>query len=114
MKSANDVFEKYGSRLQLNASVNYQKDKFGSSLMANYLGKRFDNDVDGHPGLKVKPALYTDFHATYAPEKNHKFFFHVNNIFDREDITTDTAPLDDRLGYISVGRNFMVGYEYSF
>ncbi len=114
MKSDKGVFEKYGNRLQLNASVNYQKDKFGSSLMANYLGKRLDNDVDDHAGIKVKPALYTDFHATYAPEKGHKFFFHVNNIFDRDDLTTDTAPLEDRLGYLSVGRNFMVGYEYSF
>ena len=114
MKSDKGVFEKYGNRLQLNASVNYQKDKFGSSLMANYLGKRLDNDVDDHAGIKVKPALYTDFHATYASEKGHKFFFHVNNIFDRDDLTTDTAPLEDRLGYLSVGRNFMVGYEYSF
>lgn len=113
-KSDDEVYEKYGNRLQFNASVNYLRNKLGASLMANYFGKRLDSDVDEHAGFKVKPALYTDLHLTYAPEKEHKFFFHLNNIFDRDDLTTDTAPLEDRLGYLSVGRNFMVGYEYSF
>ena len=113
-KNNNGEFKKYGDRLQLNAGVNYNRDKVAASLMANYYGKRLDSDVKAHAEYKVKPALYTDFHMSYAPEKNQKFFLHVNNIFDREDYTTNTAPDPERLGYISVGRNFMVGYEYSF
>lgn len=107
-------FYKYGDRLQLNAGVNYNRDKLATSLMANYYGKRLDDDIKKHAECKVKPALYTDFHMSYAPEKNQKLFLHVNNIFDREDLTTNQVPTPDRLGYISVGRNFMVGYEYSF
>lgn len=107
-------YEKYGNRLQLNASVDYQEEKFGASIVANYFGKRLDDDVDDNCGVKVKDALYTDLHFTYTPEKNHKLFFHVNNILDREDITTNSAPSADSMGYISVGRNFMLGYEYSF
>lgn len=107
-------FYKYGDRLQLNAGVNYNRDKLATSLMANYYGKRLDDDIKEHAECKVKPALYTDFHMSYAPEKNQKLFLHVNNIFDREDLTTNQVPTPDRLGYISVGRNFMVGYEYSF
>ena len=113
-KDNEGTFQKYGDRLQLNAGVNYAKDKVGASLMANYYGKRLDSDVKKHAEYKVKPALYTDFHLSYAPEKNQKFFFHVNNIFDREDLTTNHRPDPERLGYVSVGRNFMVGYEYSF
>ena len=107
-------YEKYGNRLQLSASVDYQEEKFGASIIANYFGKRLDDDVDDNCGVKVKDALYTDLHFTYTPEKNHKLFFHVNNILDREDITTNSAPSADSMGYISVGRNFMLGYEYSF
>ena len=53
------------------------------------------------------------FHISYKPEKNHKFFLHVNNIFDREDYTTDAGPRENRLAYMSMGRNFMLGYELS-
>lgn len=113
-KDGKGTFYKYGDRLQLNAGVNYKRDKVAASLMANYYGKRLDDDVKKHAEYKVKPALYTDFHMSYAPEKNQKFFLHVNNLFDREDYTTNTAPDAERLGYISVGRNFMLGYEYSF
>ena len=113
-KNNKGEFKKYGDRLQLNAGVNYKRDKVAASLMANYYGKRLDSDVKAHAEYKVKPALYTDFHMSYAPEKNQKFFLHVNNLFNREDYTTNTAPDAERLGYLSVGRNFMLGYEYSF
>ena len=113
-KNNKGVYYKFGDRLQLNAGVNYKRDKVGASLMANYYGKRLDSDVKEHAEYKVKPALYTDFHMSYAPEKNQKFFLHVNNLFDREDYTTNQCPDPNRLGYISVGRNFMLGYEYSF
>ncbi len=107
-------YEKYGNRLQLTASVDYHKEKFSASAIANYFGKRLDDDVDDSAGVKIKDALYTDLHFTYMPAKNHKLFFHVNNLLDREDITTNAAPSDTSMGYISVGRNFMLGYEYSF
>ena len=107
-------FEDYGNRLQLTGSVDYHEEKFGASAVFNYLGKGLDDDVDAYAGKKVKPALYTDVHFSYAPEKNHKVFLHVNNIFDRDDFTTNTSPSDEHLAYLSVGRNFMLGYEYSF
>ena len=107
-------YKKYGNRLQLNASLDYHKEKFAASLLANYFGKRLDDDVDERAGLKVKPALYTDLHLSYKPAKDHKVFLHVNNLLDREDYTTNTAPADDKIGYLTLGRNFMLGYEYSF
>ncbi len=108
---ATDGWKKFTNRLQVNAAIDYQEEKFGASLLANYVGKRMD--ADGNEN-KVKPALYTDLHISYQPEKNQKIFLHVNNLFDREDFTTDTAPTSTKLAYITPGRNFMLGYEYSF
>lgn len=110
----NEDWVKYQDGFQFTASVDYHKDKFTGTVLANYLANRYDNDSEKHPEYKVKPALYTDLHLSYAPEKNQKVFLHLNNLLDREDITTNCAPLDDRWAYISVGFNFMLGYEYSF
>lgn len=113
-KSKLGKYEKFGNRLQVNASVDYNDEKFGASLLANYWGKRFDNDVNECAGVKVRPALYTDLHLNYKPAKDHKFFLHVNNLLDRDDYTTNTAPSIDQMAYLTLGRNFMLGYEYSF
>lgn len=107
-------YEKYGNRLQINASLDYHEEKFAASLLANYWGKRLDDDVDERAGIKVKPALYTDLHLSYKPAQNHKVFLHLNNILDRDDYTTNTEPDANKIGYLALGRNFMLGYEYSF
>lgn len=52
-RESDGAYEKYGSRLQLMASVDYHKDKFGASLLANYMGKRYDSDVDKYGGEKL-------------------------------------------------------------
>ena len=106
-----DEWKKFTNRLQINAAVDYQDDKFGAALLANYVAKRMD--ADGNE-TKIRPALYTDLHLSYKPEKNQKVFLHVNNLFDREDFTTDNAPASNKLAYITPGRNFVVGYELSF
>ncbi|MBQ8417258.1 MAG: TonB-dependent receptor [Phascolarctobacterium sp.] len=96
------------NQLQFNLGLNYHYEKTTASLMANYIGERHDE------GGKVRPALYTDLHFTYEPEKNHKVFLHVNNLFDRADYTTSNGPDEDTYAYYAMGRNFMLGYEYSF
>ncbi|MBR6636236.1 MAG: TonB-dependent receptor, partial [Phascolarctobacterium sp.] len=91
-----------------NLGLNYQYEKTTASLMANYVGERHDERG------KVRPALYTDLHFTYAPEKNQKVFFHLNNLFDRADYTTGNGPDSETYAYYAMGRNFMLGYELSF
>lgn len=108
---ATGKWEKYTNRLQVTASVDYKEDKFAAALLANYIGERLDDD--GY-GIDIRPALYTDLHMSYKPADNHKIFLHINNLFDRDDYTNDTPASSSKLGYISVGRNFMLGYEYSF
>lgn len=103
---------KYNNQLQLNMGVNYHKDKFSSALSANYIGLRSNGTTDGD--TRLKPALYTDLHFSYAPEKNQKAFLHINNLLDRKDYTTNNGPDRDTYGYYTMGINFMVGYEYNF
>lgn len=100
------------NRWQITSSVRYHKDKWAGVLSANYLGYRYNAADDGQ--TKVKPALFTDLDISYKPGEAHKVFFHINNLLDREDYTTVTAPNPEKFGYISQGRNFMLGYEYKF
>ena len=94
------------SRLQLQGGVNYSTGKFASSLSANYVGLRVrDNESES----SIRPQLFTDLHLSYKPETNHKIFLHVNNLLNRDDITSNSSS-----NYLSLGTNFMLGYEYSF
>lgn len=110
--SAGGEWIKYNNQFQFNMGVNYHADKFASALSANYIGMRTDGTSAVHD--RMKPALYTDLHFSYAPEKNQKAFLHINNLLDRKDYTTSKGPDETTYGYYTTGINFMVGYEYSF
>ena len=110
--SAGGEWIKYNNQFQFNMGVNYHADKFASALSANYIGMRTDGTSASHD--RMKPALYTDLHFSYAPEKNQKAFLHINNLLDRKDYTTSKGPNETTYGYYTTGINFMVGYEYSF
>lgn len=101
-----DIYNKY----QLQGGVNYKADKFAASLVANFVGDRTSTRAAiPKPQRKLKPQCFTDLHFTYSPEKNQKAFLHINNLFDRIDVTSNSTS-----DFLSLGRNFMVGYEYSF
>ena len=110
--SAGSEWIKYNNQFQFNMGVNYHADKFASALSANYIGMRTDGTSASHD--RMKPALYTDLHFSYAPEKNQKAFLHINNLLDRKDYTTSKGPNETTYGYYTTGINFIVGYEYSF
>ena len=110
--SAGGEWIKYNNQFQFNMGVNYHADKFASALSANYIGMRTDGTSASHD--RMKPALYTDLHFSYAPEKNQKAFLHINNLLDRKDYTTSKGPNETTYGYYTTGINFIVGYEYSF
>ena len=101
-----DVYNKY----QIQGSVNYKLAKFNASLSANFVGDRTSSRASlTKPQREMKPQCFTDLHFSYAPEKNQRAFLHINNLFDRLDITSNSTA-----NYYSLGRNFMVGYEYNF
>lgn len=101
-----DIYNKY----QIQGGLNYKLNKFTANLTANFVGNRTSTRASvTKPQREIKPQCFTDMHFTYSPEKNHKAFLHINNLFDRLDITSNSTA-----NFYSLGRNFMVGYEYSF
>ena len=101
----NDWHDSYG-KIQFTSGLNYKKDKFSSALNSNYVGKRTSNNNEQR---KIRPQLFTDLHLTYSPEKEHKIYLHLNNLLDRKDIITNASS-----NFYTLGRNFVLGYEYSF
>lgn len=100
-----DIF----NRVQFNGGVNYKAGKFASNLTGNFVDKRTSSKSSSAPARHLKPQMFTNLHMTYQPAENHKVFFHLNNIFDRKDITTNSTS-----NFLSLGRNFMLGYELNF
>lgn len=105
-----DAWHKQYSRYQANGMINYKLGKFTSNLKGNFVGARKSVKSASTAVVRdIKPQFFTDLDLSYAPAKNHRFYFHLNNIFDRQDITTNGTT-----NYVNLGRNFMVGYELSF
>lgn len=96
----------YYGKIQLNGGLSYKKEKWTGALNFNYMCKR-TRDVDDETDMK--PYLFTNLNVSYKPAKDHKIFFNLDNILDRKDITTAATS-----SFYTMGRNFMVGYEYSF
>ena len=99
------------SRYQLSGSLNYKEEKFSAQLAANFLGGLRGNDASE---TKLRPQLFTDAHFAYAPAQSQRMALHINNLFDRRDLTNAGAARGREIYYYSVGRNFLVSYEYSF
>ena len=59
--------------------------------------------------IQKKPYLFTNLNVAYKPDKNSKIFLNVDNLLNRRDITTASTST-----FYTLGRNFMLGYEYSF
>ena len=97
-----DILGKY----QVNGSVNYNSAKFAGSLSGNFVGDRTSTDKSVR---HIKPQFFTNLHLSYAPESCQKVWLHLNNILDRVDITSNSTS-----NFYSLGRNFMLGYEYTF
>lgn len=100
------MFGKY----QINGGLNYKNTKFTGSLTGNFIGDRTSTRASiRNPQRHIKPQFFTNLHLTYAPESNQKVWLHLNNLLDRIDITSNSTA-----NFYSLGRNFMLGYEYTF
>ena len=94
----------YG-RLQANAGLKYQANKFNIALNASYLYDRvYKNSQEA-----IKPFLLTTAHVSYSPTKDHEIFLNVDNMLDRIDITSHVSSR-----YKTLGTNFVLGYKYKF
>ncbi len=105
-----EKWHSFHNKYQINFGLNYKADKFTGSLAGNFVGDRTSSRASLTAAQRhIKPQFFTDMHLTYAPESNHKFYLHVNNIFDRLDITSNSTS-----NFYNLGRNFVLGYEMNF
>ena len=75
-------------------------------MTANYLGER---PRDASPYDGVRPQLFADMNIAYRPTQEEKIYLNIENLFDRDDITTSSTST-----YYTLGINFMLGYERKF
>ena len=101
----NNAWKRNYGRWLLNGGLNYQQDKFNISLNGSYMADRVMQSAQED----VKPYFYTSLHASYKPTKDHEIFLNVDNLLDREDITSHVSSR-----YKSLGTNFVLGYKYKF
>lgn len=95
-----DVLGKY----QLMTSVDYKENKTTASFNLSYMGNRVNNSKQ----TSVDPLLLSNLHVGYEVYKNATLTLDINNIFDRRDLT-DPDSL-----YLTQGRTFLVGVNYTF
>lgn len=95
-----DVLGKY----QLMTSVDYKENKTTASFNLSYMGNRVNNSKQ----TNVAPLLLSNLHVGYELYKNATLTLDINNIFDRRDLT-DPDSL-----YLTQGRTFLVGVNYTF
>lgn len=104
-KEDNDAWKRNYGRWLLNGGVNYNKDKFNVALNASMMADRVLQKYQ----IPVKPYLYTSLYIAYKPVKEHEIYLNVDNLLDRHDITSHVLSR-----YVSLGRNFEVGYRFTF
>lgn len=98
---------KYG-KVQLNGGIGYTYGKLNTNLQASYLAERVQTPSAEH-SYDAKPYLLTTLTAIYAPDKNSEFSLVVDNLLDRDDITSHSSS-----AYRATPANFMVNYTYKF
>lgn len=104
-KEDGGIWKRNYGRWLLNGGLNYQQDKFNISLNGSYMADRVMQKYQED----IKPYFYTSLHASYKPTKDHEIFLNVDNLLDREDITSHVSSR-----YKSLGTNFVLGYKYKF
>lgn len=101
-------WERTFGKIQLAGGVRYQKDKWSSSLTASYLGGRVQQP-SSEPAYRTKPYLLTTWNTTYAPDKNSEISLRIDNVLDRDDITSHAGT-----EYYTAPINYLLSYTYRF
>ncbi len=90
-------------RVQLTGSLNYQCGADSVSLSASYFGDRVDSD-----GLGRRPMLPMNLHYAHQINETSTFFFDIDNLLNRDDITTNSSA------YYAEPRSYRLGMTMRF
>lgn len=77
--------------------------------MGNYLADR--TLVNNYKPKSVKPMLLTSMQVAYKPVIDQEIYLTVDNILDRQDITTHSSAGS---AYYTPERSFELGYRFTF
>ena len=61
------------------------------------------------PAYRTKPYLLTTWNTTYAPDKNSEISLRIDNVLDRDDITSHAGT-----EYYTAPINYLLSYTYRF
>lgn len=99
-------WHKYYGQLGVNAGVTYTAGKLTTAFNLSYLG---DRTRDSSPYQSMKAQLFSDLNFSYKANKECRFFLNIDNLFNRRDIISTSSST-----FYNLGRNVMVGCEYTF
>lgn len=99
-------WHKYYGQLGANAGVTYTAGKLTTAFNLSYLG---DRTRDNSPYQSMKAQLFSDLNFSYKANKECRFFLNIDNLFNRRDIISTSSST-----FYNLGRNVMVGCEYTF
>ena len=98
---------KFG-KIQLVGGISYKKDKWRASFQGSFLGARVGIDSK-LPSFYRKPYFLTTLTVAYAPTDKSEFELTVDNVFDRDDIISNSSS-----EYHSAPTNFLFSFTQKF
>ncbi len=102
-KEGGGQWERTLGRIQLTGSLNYQCGADSARLSASYFGDRVDSD-----GLGRRPMLPVNLHYAHQLNEMSTLFFDVDNLLNRDDITTNSSA------YYAEPRSYRFGMTTRF
>ena len=108
LKAVKPYWDRNFGRLQLTGGVNYNKDKWTSSLTGSYLADRVGTPSSSH-SEEIKPYFLTTLSTTYHADKKQDITLTMDNVLDRNDNLSHTGGY-----YYSTPFNFLLSYTYKF
>ena len=97
-------------------SLEYNLNKFNANLTANGIFDKPGYEVENGNHFPCDDYWVVDLGFNYRPDKNHKLYVKINNVFDKFYANESNVKQSGVLGeyYAMPGRAFFVGMEYSF
>lgn len=106
-ENSGDPWERTMGRVQLTSSINYKNKATSANLSAMYYTNRVG--LDGTKVVDRKAMLPVNLHVGYALNPKSSITFAVDNLLNRQDITTNGDSI-----YYSMPRSYKLGYIQRF
>lgn len=99
------VYSSVFNKLQLTGGVTYTQDRWTTNLYANYLALRAEN---------LKPMMPVTLSVGYKTTPTSTIMLTIDNLLDRQDITTNDKVTATAPAYYALPRSFRLTYNSQF